>query len=138
MNFSKLTFERFQLSKRVLTMFASAGLLITTLSSFSPNSTEWQLLEEVEGVKFFTKISDCGGESFYMVKVENVNNHAVQVDYSLEMPEVPVRGPKSGNISNLDANSTTEGSCDNELKLEAIPADNNEINIKVVASISQN
>lgn len=137
MNFSKFTFGRFNLSKRVLTMFASAGLLITSLSSFSPENTEWKLLNEVEGVKFFTKITDCGGESFYMVKVENDNNHAVEVDYSLEMPEVPVRGPKSGVISNLEANSSTEGSCDNELKLEAVLADNNEINIRVVASISQ-
>lgn len=138
MNFSKPNFGKFQLSKRVLTLFASAGLLITSMSSFTPNSTEWQLLNEIEGVKFFTKISDCGDQNYYVVKVENGNDHAVQVDYSLEMPKVPVRGPKSGSISNLAANTTTEGSCENELKLVFVPADNNEMNIKINATISQN
>lgn len=138
MNYTNLKLGKLRFTKRAFAWLASAGFLVMSFSSFSADYSDWTLLNEVDGVKFYAKTSDCGGENFYVVKVENDNTYSVQVEYSLEMPALPVRGPQTGNIANLDANQSEVGSCDNELKLPVIKAANNETNIRVEATITQN
>ena len=91
-----------------------AGVMALFCSFKAPSADgEWQLLKEVDGVKFYARILQCQeeGSPHFSMKLENSTASDVKVDMTLLLPEVPAVGPVTRTIEGLEAGTTLEGDC---------------------------
>ena len=110
-------------------MIKSLLFTFAILFSFSnafAQQNEWELFQEVDGVKFYKKEASCEfnnapNQKWYLIKVENTNSYAVKAEWDKHMwynnecancDSYDETTPEDHQIVELEAGNSVEGKCE--------------------------
>ncbi|MCB0395735.1 MAG: hypothetical protein KDD36_03725 [Flavobacteriales bacterium] len=97
------------LPKFLTTCFAAAAITIGTAAHAQDGWTE---LASENNITISAQLQECGGASFYVVRIENSGETPLNVGYTLTLADAPVIPPISDSRI-VDGGASVEGECGN-------------------------
>ncbi len=117
------------MKKTAIFIFVMAIAIISTAFNTSSNESEWKLYKEIQGVKIFTKVSNCQlqytkkSNQYLIFKYENTTNKALRLSgrvdawYSNTCRSCNLASPNEYEFSiDLQADESREGYCSDDQK----------------------
>jgi hypothetical protein len=93
-------------------MLVTATMLLVMAFAPSQNTAEdeWTLLASESGVNAYAMETDCGGQSKYLIKIENTSLELKSFKLTYELKGSQAYGPRTESYT-LNPSETKEGSC---------------------------
>jgi hypothetical protein len=96
-------------------------LALTFLGVGNLQASNWTLMKQSQGVEFYYRVENCGGQDMVFIKVDNNNAHDVITDFSFEVLSNGEVVGGSPVLLQIASNAVHETGCANGLSSEFIP-----------------
>ncbi|MBD0254932.1 MAG: hypothetical protein ICV83_04365 [Cytophagales bacterium] len=104
----------------------------------TPGEENWQLIREVQGVKFYYQLSPCNGQSFLLFKAANGNAATVRGTWEIKVQHGERSRTLVGVLRPTPAGQAQAGSCERpspDLAIPALDLDPAALQVSVTAKI---